>query len=297
MKSVQHYNYTQGYDGKDDTKPTTSGGGFLYMKRYVDKMTHNMVSTLFSVDYKYKNLLDAQVVLRGDGSSNVQKDSRWLFTPAVSAGLNLKNLFLVDTDWVSDWSLRGSWARIGRYQDNNRFAAGPQYTGEELTGFGQPVMSSYYGYASVARPYNTGWVGYGLGWPYSDKWNVGLNSVFFNNRLSLSIEYYNNTDCDLITAIPVKQEYGYKYKYANGMKVRNSGVEITLSGKPFNAPGKFSWDASFSLAYNKNELLQLPENLNELVVGNRKLKVGHSIINSGCIKMREFMLVTLKFPK
>lgn len=277
MKSVQHYNYTQGYDGKDDTKPTTSGGGFLYMKRYVDKMTHNMVSTLFSVDYKYKNLLDAQVVLRGDGSSNVQKDSRWLFTPAVSAGLNLKNLFLVDTDWVSDWSLRGSWARIGRYQDNNRFAAGPQYTGEELTGFGQPVMSSYYGYASVARPYNTGWVGYGLGWPYSDKWNVGLNSVFFNNRLSLSIEYYNNTDCDLITAIPVKQEYGYKYKYANGMKVRNSGVEITLSGKPFNAPGKFSWDASFSLAYNKNELLQLPENLNELVVGNRKLKVGHSI--------------------
>lgn len=277
MKSVQHYNYTQGYDGKDDTKPTTSGGGFLYMKRYVDKMTHNMVSTLFSVDYKYKNLLDAQVVLRGDGSSNVQKDSRWLFTPAVSAGLNLKNLLMVDTDWVSDWSLRGSWARIGRYQDNNRFAAGPQYTGEELTGFGQPVMSSYYGYASVARPYNTGWVGYGLGWPYSDKWNVGLNSVFFNNRLSLSIEYYNNTDCDLITAIPVKQEYGYKYKYANGMKVRNSGVEITLSGKPFNTPGKFSWDASFSLAYNKNELLQLPENLNELVVGNRKLKVGHSI--------------------
>lgn len=277
MKSVQHYNYTQGYDGKDDTKPTTNGGGFLYMKRYVDKMTNNMVSTLFSVDYKYKNLLDAQVVLRGDGSSNVQKDSRWLFTPAASAGLNLKNLFLVDVDRVSDWSLRGAWARIGRYQDNNRFAAGPQYTGEELTGFGQPVMSSYYGYASVARPYNTGWVGYGLGWPYSDKWNVGMNSVFFNNRLSLSIEYYNNTDCDLITAIPVKQEYGYKYKYANGMKVRNSGVEITLSGKPFNTPGQFSWDASFSLAYNKNELLQLPENLNELVIGNRKLKVGHSI--------------------
>ena len=42
MKSVQHYNYTQGYDGKDDTKPTTSGGGFAYMKRYVDKMTNNM---------------------------------------------------------------------------------------------------------------------------------------------------------------------------------------------------------------------------------------------------------------
>lgn len=277
MKSVQHYNYTQGYDGKDDTKPTTSGGGFAYMKRYVDKMTNNMVSTLFSFDYRYKDILDAQVILRGDGSSNIQKDNRWLFTPAVSASLNLKRVLLQNVEQVSDWALRGSWARIGRYQDNNRFAAGPQYTGEELTGFGQPVMSSYYGYASIARPYNTGWVGYGLGWPYSDKWNVGINTAFFNNRLSLSIEYYNNTDCDLITAVPVKQEYGYKYKYVNGMKVRNSGVEVTLAGTPFNNPDRFSWDASFSLAYNKNELLQLPENMDELLIGNRKLKVGRSI--------------------
>lgn len=277
MKSVQHYNYTQGYDGKDDTKPTTSGGGFAYMKRYVDKMTNNMVSTLFSVDYRYKDIFDAQVIFRGDGSSNVQKDNRWLFTPAISAGVNLKKLFLRDIDKVTDWALRGSWARIGRYQDNNRFAAGPQYTGEELTGIGQPIMSSYYGYASIARPYNTGWVGYGLGWPYSDKWNVGINSAFFNNRLSLNVEYYNNTDCDLITAVPVKQEYGYKYKYANGMRIRNSGFEVTLAGQPFNNSDGFSWDTSFSLAYNKNELVQLPENLDELLIGNRKLKVGHSI--------------------
>lgn len=277
MKSVQHYNYTQGYDGDDDTKPTTSGGGFKQTKRYVDKMQNNMVSTLFSIDYRYRNLLDAQLVLRADGSSNVQKDSRWLFTPAASVSLNLKDLLLKDIKQLSDLAIRGSWARIGRYQDNNRFAAGPQYTGEELTGIGQPVMSSYYGYATIARPYNTAWVGYGLGWPYSDKWNIGLNTSFFNKRLSLDIEYYNNTDCDLITTIPVNEEFGYKYRYANGMKVRNSGVEMTLSGKPFENTKGFSWDASFSLAYNKNELLQLPENLKELVIGNRKLKVGHAI--------------------
>ena len=277
MKSVQHYNYTQGYDGDDDTKPTTSGGGFKQMKRYVDKMQNNMVSTLFSIDYRYRNFFDVQLVLRADGSSNVQKDNRWLFTPAASASINLKDLLLKDVKQLSDLSMRGSWARIGRYQDNNRFAAGPQYTGEELTGIGQPVMSSYYGYATIARPYNTAWVGYGLGWPYSDKWNIGLNTSFFNKRLSLDVEYYNNTDCDLITTIPVNEEFGYKYRYANGMKVRNSGVELTLSGKPFENPKGFSWDASFSLAYNKNELLQLPENLNELVIGNRMLKVGHAI--------------------
>lgn len=277
MKSVQHYNYTQAYDGDDDTKPSTNSGGFQHMKRFVDKMQNNMVSSLFSFDYRYKKLLNAQFIMRVDGTSNVQKDNRWLFTPAASISVNLKNCLFKDIIPVSDWSLRGSWARIGRYQDNNRFAAGPQYTGEELTGIGQPVMSSYYGYASVARPYNTGWVGYGLGWPYADKWNVGMNASFFNSRLSLDVEYYNNTDCDLITAVPVKREYGYSYKYANGMKVRNSGIELTLSGKPFNNPKGFSWDASFSLAYNKNELLQLPDKQQELIVGNRKLEVGHAI--------------------
>lgn len=277
MKSLQHYNYTQAYDGDDDTKPSTNSGGFQYMKRFVDKMQNNMVSTLFSVDYRYRNLIDAQLVLRADGSSNVQKDNRWLFTPAASLTVNLKDYLLKNVVSVSDWSVRGAWARIGRYQDNNRFAAGPQYTGEELTGIGQPVMSSYYGYATVARPYNTGWVGYGLGWPYADKWNAGMNISFFNRRLTLDVEYYNNTDCDLITTIPVSREYGYQYKYANGMKIRNSGIEISLSGKPFHNPDGFSWDASFSLAYNKNELLELPENLDELVIGNRKLKVGHAI--------------------
>lgn len=234
-------------------------------------------------------------MLRADGSSNVQKDNRWLFTPAASASLNLKDLLLKDIKQLSDLSMRGSWARIGRYQDNNRFAAGPQYTGEELTGIGQPVMSSYYGYATIARPYNTAWVGYGLGWPYSDKWNIGLNTSFFNKRLSLDVEYYNNTDCDLITTIPVNEEFGYKYRYANGMKVRNSGVELTLSGKPFENPKGFSWDASFSLAYNKNELLQLPENLNELVIGNRMLKVGHAIDQFWLYQMREFILQIPKF--
>ena len=279
MKSVQHYNYAQAYDGTDDRKPSTNSGGYQYARRFLDKMKHNMVSTYFSADYRYKDIADVRLLIRGDGSSNVQKDSRWLFTPAVSVEFNFKNMFFFEKEEMSlsDLSLRASWARIGRNQDNNRIAAGPQYTGEELTSLGQPVTSSYYGWGTVARPYNTGWVGYGIGWPYSEKWNVGIVSSFFNNRFSLNVEYYNNTDCDLIVPIPVNSEFGYKYKYANGMKICNKGVELTLAGKPFSNGKKFSWDTSLSLAYNKNELVELPDNKDELVIGNMKLKKGNAV--------------------
>jgi TonB-linked SusC/RagA family outer membrane protein len=274
---LQHYNYTKAYDGSDDTKPATSSGSFQYINRYADKMENNLVSSLLSLNYQYKNLLGLKAVLRYDGASNVQRDNRWLFTPAFSLNWNLKNLFFAGQEKLSDLTARASWARIGRYTDNNRFAAGPQYTGEELTGIGQPVVSSYYGFATVARPYNTGWVGYGLGWSYSDKWNAGASLSLLKNRFSMALEYYNNTGCNLITTLPVVQEYGYKYKYAEGMKVRNAGVEMTLAGKLFDAPKIFSWDASLALAYNRNELLALPENVEELIIGNRKLKVGHAI--------------------
>ena len=277
QKDVQHYNYSKAYDGVDDTKPTTNGGDFQYIHRFSDKMQNSLVSTLFSVDYDYKDWLGVKVLFRSDGASNVQKDNRWLFTPAFSANWNLKDHLFAGENTLSDWSIKASWARIGRFLDNNRFAAGPQYTGEELSGVGQPVVSSYYGYATIARPYNSGWIGYGMGWPYSDKWNVSTAVSLFNHRLNLELEYYNNTDCDLITTIPVAQEYGYQYQYMDGMKVRNSGVELSLSGKIFDNPKGFRWESSFGLAYNHNELLKLPDGYDELVIGNRKLKVGHSI--------------------
>lgn len=277
QKDVQHYNYSKAYDGVDDTKPTTNGGDFQYMHRFSDKMRSSLVSTLFSVDYNYNDWLGVKALFRSDGASNVQKNNRWLFTPAFSANWNLKNHLFTDKNILSDWSIKASWARIGRFLDNNRFAAGPQYTGEELSVAGQPVVSSYYGYATIARPYNSGWIGYGMGWPYSDKWNVSTIVSLFNYRLNIELEYYNNTDCDLITTIPVAQEYGYKYQYMNGMKVRNSGVELSLSGKIFDNPRGLKWESFLGLAYNHNKLLKLPNQYDELVIGNRKLKVGHSI--------------------
>lgn len=277
QKDLQHYNYSKAYDGVDDQKPTTSSGGFRFISRYSDKMVNNMISSLLSLKYRYSNLFEAKALLRYDGSSAIQQDNRWLFSPAFSLSWNLKNNFLTHKEFLSDWALRVSWARVGRFMDSNRLAAGPQYTGEELTGLGQPVTSSFYGYASIARPYNTGWVGYGLGWPYSDKWNAGMMVSLFKDRLRFGVEYYNNTDCDLITAIPVVQEYGYKYKYLNGMKIRNRGVEFNVSGKILEHPKGLNWNTSFAMAYNKNKLCKLPGGYDELVINNRKLKVGHSI--------------------
>lgn len=274
---VQHYNYSRAYDGADDTKPTTSGGGFQSISRYVDKMQNKLIDMSANLRYRYKNIMEVNALFRYDGASNIQKNKRWLFSPGISVDWSIKNTFISQNEKISDWRLRASWARIGHFLEENRFGAGPQYTGEELTWHGQQAMSSYFGHATVARPYGTGWIGYNIGWPYAEKMDLEMSASFFKNRLSISFNYYNNADCDQIIPVPVAQEMGYKYQYLGGMKVVNSGLELGLSGKIFSAPKGFNWDASLSLAYNKNELKKLPGGYDELEFGSRKLKIGHSI--------------------
>lgn len=163
---------------------TSGGGGFKPVKRYVDKMQNNMVSTLFFDWLSVWNLLDATL------DASMLMDFIEMYTRKIVVGYLLRqrwcslNLKIVIEDikatiWLA---IRGSWARIGRYQDNNccKVCCGT-HAGERVSSIRQPVMSSYYGYATIARIYNTTWVGYGLGWPYSDKWNIGLNTSFSTN--------------------------------------------------------------------------------------------------------------------
>lgn len=273
---IHHYIYNRAYDGDDDKKTTTSGGSYT-LYRYLDKEQSNLASSSVSFDYSYKKLFDLGAVLRYDGSSMVQSDNRWLFTPAVSASWNMKNHFLKSSNAISDLEVTASWARMGRLPESDRFSLGPQYTAEDLNWNGQSVISSYYGFASITRSYSNGWIGYDMGWPYADKLNLELKTSLFKNRLDLSVSYYNNDEKELITKIPVAREYGYQYEYKNGMQINNKGFDFRLSAALLSNPSGLTWNVVVNMSYNWNKLTKLPDGLTELVINDRKLEVGRSV--------------------
>ncbi len=51
-------------------------------------MDTRLVSTSFYLEYTYKELVNAGIVVRSDGTSKMQMDNRWLFTPAFNIGWN-----------------------------------------------------------------------------------------------------------------------------------------------------------------------------------------------------------------
>ncbi|MDO4162798.1 MAG: SusC/RagA family TonB-linked outer membrane protein [Bacteroides sp.] len=272
-----HYNYSRGYDGSDDNKPTTSGGDYE-MLRYLDQETIHLMSSAFSLNYQYKNLLKANVIFRQDGTSAVQSDSRWLLTPAVGIELNLKSLLLKDSKHLSALNLALSWARIGRELASDRYMQGAQYTTENI-GFGStsPLLSSYSGWATLSRPYTYGWIGYGIGWPYADKLEMRLDGAAWGGRLAWNLAAYINTDNDLMVPMAIMHETGYDYQWLQGMKIENRGLELTLQAMPVMQSAGWKWNIALNLAYNQNRLKALPGGAQETEIEGRLLKVGKSV--------------------
>lgn len=83
----------------------------------------------------------------------------------------------------------------------------------------------------------------------------------------------------MLLGVPFAAEYGYNFRYKNGMDVRNRGIDLGVKASVLPATSALQWIPGITLNYNKNTLLALPDGRDELVVanGSKLLRVGHAI--------------------
>ncbi len=281
------YNYARGYNGPNDFVKINLVSGnslatdYLHAKdflvfRYIDKAVSNLFSFYGSAKYNYKNLLSLNAILRRDGSSNGQPDSRWVTTPAFSANFNLKEQFFKNSAIFNGLNLSGGWGRTIRVFLDDKFAAGPQYRSENGW-FEEPTIPGYNGRLGINRPYGSGFVGYGIKMPFVDRTDLTLDASFLNQRLNTAITVYNRNDKNQLLGIPVPFETGYTQKYESGMEINNKGIELLLNGNVTGNTSSLIWNTSINLNYNVNQLKALPGGLNEIVIGENKLVVGKPV--------------------
>lgn len=108
---------------------------------------------------------------------------------------------------------------------------------------------------------------------------IGLESRFLNDRLTLDFTYYKNTSTNQFLSLPAPSGSGYTFYYVNAGKVTNQGFELTLGGDPIRNEN-FQWNTSVNLSRNKNKIV-------ELIADNPGYQVGsdsegfNSIIKAG----------------
>jgi len=94
-----------------------------------------------------------------------------------------------------------------------------------------------------------------LTWETTTQTNIGFDSQFFNQKLSLSFDWYKKTTDGILLQLPIPGVIGLNPPQQNAGVVENKGVEIQLGFK--NMQGKLIYDISANLGYNANNILSL----------------------------------------
>ncbi len=203
--------------------------------------------------------------VRYDGSSNFSKNNKWAFFPSGAVAWNMKNEnFMSNISTISFWKWRASYGLTGNQ------AIGPYQT---LARLGN-VFSVINGVpVNAVRP--TSVANDNLTWETSAQFDVGADIGLFNDRLSLTIDYYERITSDLLFTLPLPQYSGFGGVISNVGKVENKGFEFSFASR--NLVGAFKWSSDFNISFNENKVLELPFG-NDVPYGSRP---GHLVGISG----------------
>uniref|UniRef100_UPI00301C71A7 SusC/RagA family TonB-linked outer membrane protein n=1 Tax=Pontibacter sp. 13R65 TaxID=3127458 RepID=UPI00301C71A7 len=208
-----------------------------------------LLSALTRVQYSYKDKYMASAAIRADGSSRFGANSKYGYFPSASIGWNVdREDFMQDLQSISSLKLRGSYGLTGNMQIGN-YAYLPQLTQGDYV-FGTAGSTKLYNglYQSTAGNSD-------LGWEKTSAFNLGADIGFFDERLHLTVDAYTNNTTDLLLQVPVAHSSGYRDNLQNIGKVRNNGLELTLTGN--NEIGKFRLTNSANISFNRNKVLDL----------------------------------------
>ena len=217
------------------------------------------------VGYVYDNRYAIQANFRADAfdSSKLPLDKKWGYFPSVSVGWTASNeSFIrdnVDQNFLNFLKFRASWGINGNINVLNNYP----YSTDILLNrvwYQYHVDSAVSDYGSLP----SGLSNPNLRWETSKQLDLGVDARFFNNRLTVGIDWYNkNTDGLLVNVNPA-MEVGVPAFFEGGPSasstvnagaVNNKGFEIELGWR--DQIGDFGYSVSGNAAWLKNRMTYL----------------------------------------
>lgn len=220
------------------------------MNAPVEELDRKEVDGVFAgATLSYKQMLTLDATIRRDASSTLPKGNNSYYYPSVSANFVFSKLLPTAT-WLSYGKIWGNFAQVGGdapyYSLQNIYTIGTPFNGQSVASYAQPASDNTHRINN-----NPNLV------PETNKsYEVGLESSFLNNRIGVTVDYYNSRQSNQIMPINVSRASGFTTFFVNGGTVQNQGVELTLDLIPVKTPD-FSWEMNLNWSANRNKVISL----------------------------------------
>lgn len=227
-------------NGASDTK--VNGG---------NAAANSLVSLFARGMYSFDNRYMVSASIRRDGSSKFADGHRYGVFPSASVGWNIMNeqFFENAKEKINELKLRLSYGTLGNLNGVGNYAT-------------QSVVNT--GYNAVQG--NSWWMGATTGaawvspqditWEKTKTFNIGADITVFNNKLSLTADYFIQRTDGLLLGInqPTSSGMSGTPTY-NAAVVDNKGLELSLNHR--NTIGELYYHVGLNLSAIKNELKEI----------------------------------------
>lgn len=232
-----------------------------------------LTSILGRVFYSYQNKYLFTATIRRDGSSKFGKNNRYGYFPSFSLGWNVaEEKFMENVHWLDQLKLRGGYGVLGNQEIDNY-----QYSSTITTGINYPDGNG--GLLQGAFPKN--FANPDIKCEETAMTNVGIDFMAFNNRLSLTADYYVKNTKDILLTVPIPiSSGGANDPIRNAGKIRNNGFEFNLGWMDQPNPD-ISYGINLIGSFNKNKVIAMGSESGSIKGGSTNQNITTSETKAG----------------
>jgi TonB-linked SusC/RagA family outer membrane protein len=223
-----------------------------------------------NLNYNFDNRYLLTVNYRADETSQLPEKQRTGIFPGVSVGWNIsKEHFLHLPEAITNLKLRAAYGRVGQV---NSLPGWYPY---------QTVVNSnasyVFGNTLANGTTQTQVFDQTNKWEQKETRNLGIDLSLFNDKLSITAEYYNDKIDGILLPVPIPSSVGAtNTPTVNAATFTNKGIDFTVTyhGK---TEGDFRYDISANGSTLKNKVLALGTGNNPIYGPYSRTAVGHEV--------------------
>lgn len=241
-----------GFPGSEGLWYPGNGAGYSNSEMYGNRTIAEAGESYFfrsNLSWENKYLMSASI--RRDGTSKLIGKNRYSWFPALSAGWIISDeKFFSKGAAISFLKLKSGIGLTGNIRNLGYFDFADMVNTGNYLGRPTLVLNNIRGNRD-------------LNWERTRQLDAGIEARLLNNRLSMTLEFYDKKTDGLLTTLQIPlSSGGYSSQRGNLGTVQNRGIDLEINYRSkATTNDEFSWNAGIALNFNRNKILYLRDSV------------------------------------